>query len=143
MIYPPHREVTNDLFLTVKAKSFNLNLSRKSSKRADRSSNKTVDRGLEKAIGVIGLSSLISSPESRVLGYKRGRSFGLESGAVSGVAGSTLHSGSKVKLASDKASVRNAAHLTAAAAEEEEDEEGSDSDGGGGRTRSLVIAIKL
>lgn len=68
-----------------------------------------------------------------ILGYKRGRSFGLESGAVSGVAGSTLHSGSKGKLASDKASVRNAAHLTAAAAEEEEDEEGSDSDGGGGK----------
>ena len=50
MVYPSHRNATNDLFLTEKAKS--LNLSRKSSKKSEK--KKTVDDGLAKAIGVIG-----------------------------------------------------------------------------------------
>ena len=50
MIYRSHRIETNDLFLTDKAKYFNL--SRKSSKKD--SKKKTVDDGLAKVIGVIG-----------------------------------------------------------------------------------------
>ena len=128
MIYPSHRNATNDLFLTEKAKSFNL--SRKSSKKSEK--NKTVDDGLAKAIGVIGKLDNFLLDFINCSGYKRGKSFGHESAAVSGGPGSTLLSmGSKGKL-SAQTSIRGAAHLVAAAAEEEEEAEGSDSDGGGG-----------
>ena len=137
MIYPSHRNATNDLFLTEKAKQFNL--SRKNSKKNDR--KKTVDDGLAKVIGVIGKEEIFFLDFINFSGYKRGRSFGHESGAVSGGPGSTLLSmGSKGKL-SAQASIRGAAHLVAAAAEEEEEAEGSDSDGGGGRPVITAVCM--